>query len=442
VIGFGARTLDPDGLPKYLNSPKTVLFDKSDTLFGLDMAGRAIRREDYVVIAEGYMDVIQAHQAGYRNVVAQMGTALTEAQLRQLQRYSKRIVLSLDPDAAGVQATLRGVDVARDALEKEWQPVFDPRGLVGYEGRLGAEIRVLQLPGGKDPDDVIREDPGRWRQLVEEAVPVVDFYLDLLSDDMDPDDTKAKAQVVDQLMPVLRAVSNPVEREDYVQKIARWLRVDERAVLARLHSSEREAMARAYRHRERGGPPETRRTQDRDEGAGVLTDRPVPVLESHCLSMFLSSPGLLAQVDRSLKKHGLKSVQPQDFEQISLRAIFQEWEALLNTRPSVSVQALRDALPVGLEDTLELVVSGPQGRVPAPDDVQLAEAQLVRDVVVTVLRLRQQRLKRLVQDLRVLMLEAHEEGDVRAKQYDQAHLAHTQMLLRTQRALARSRELA
>jgi hypothetical protein len=158
--------------------------------------------------------------------------------------------------------------------------------------------------------------------------------------------------------------------------------------------------------------------------------------------MFLSSPGLLAQVDRSLKKHGLKSVQPQDFEQISLRAIFQEWEALLNTRPSVSVQALRDALPVGLEDTLELVVSGPQGRVPAPDDVQLAEAQLVRDVVVTVLRLRQQRLKRLVQDLRVLMLEAHEEGDVRAKQYDQAHLAHTQMLLRTQRALARSRELA
>jgi DNA primase len=337
---------------------------------------------------------------------------------------------------------LRGVDVARDALEKEWQPVFDPRGLVGYEGRLGAEIRVLQLPGGKDPDDVIREDPGRWRQLVEEAVPVVDFYLDLLSDDMDPDDTKAKAQVVDQLMPVLRAVSNPVEREDYVQKIARWLRVDERAVLARLHSSEREAMARAYRHRERGGPPETRRTQDRDEGAGVLTDRPVPVLESHCLSMFLSSPGLLAQVDRSLKKHGLKSVQPQDFEQISLRAIFQEWATLLETRPSISVQALRAALPLSLQDTLELVLSRTEGALPDAEDLQLADDQLVRDVVVTLLRLRQHRLQRLVQDLRMLMLEAHEKGDARAKQYDQAHLAHTQMLLKTQRALARSRELA
>jgi DNA primase len=442
VIGFGARTLDPDGVPKYLNSPQTVLFDKSGTLFGLDMAGRAIHRQDCVVIVEGYMDVIQAHQAGYQNVVAQMGTALTDAQLKQLQRYSKRIILSLDPDAAGVQATLRGVDVARDALAKEWEPIFDPRGLVGYEGRLGAEMRVLQLPGGKDPDDVIREDSGSWAQLVEEAVPVVDFYLELLSEDVDLEDTKAKAYVVDQLMPVLRAVSNPVEREDYVQKIARSLRVDERAVLARLRSSERNGMGRRYRHREPGKGRPAIPAADRQEPGGVVTEHPDLVLEGHCLSTLLRRPSLLSQVDGALKKSGLQPVQPQDFEQISLRAIFQEWATLLETRPSISVQALRAALPLSLQDTLELVLSRTEGALPDAEDLQLADDQLVRDVVVTLLRLRQHRLQRLVQDLRMLMLEAHEKGDARAKQYDQAHLAHTQMLLKTQRALARSRELA
>jgi DNA primase len=440
VIGFGARTLDPDGVPKYLNSPRTVLFDKSDTLFGLDLAGRAIRREDCVVIAEGYMDVMQAHQAGYGNVVAQMGTALTETQLRQLQRYSKRIVLSLDPDAAGVQATLRGVEVARDALEKEWQPVFNPRGLVGYEARLGAEMRVLRLSAGKDPDDVIRENPESWARLVKEAVPVVDFYLRLLTEDIDLEDTKAKAQVVDKLLPVLRAVANPVEREDFVQKIARSLRLDERAVLTRLRSRERKGMERLSGRRVPGERRDIAELEDHERGDAV-TPRPDAVLESHCLSVLLGRPGLLAQVDRVLRARGLQPVQPQDFEQVSLRAIFESWSALLDTRPSVSVEALGSALPLDLQDRLELVLSEAEGKPTATGQVDLSDEQMVRDVVVTLLRLRQRRLQQLVQDLRMLMLEAHEEGDARAKQYDQAHLAHAQMLLMTQRALARSREL-
>jgi DNA primase len=440
VIGFGARALDPDDVPKYLNSPKTILFDKSDTLFGLDLAGRAIRREDCVVITEGYMDVMQAHQAGYQNVVAQMGTALTETQLRQLQRYSKRIVLSLDPDAAGVQATLRGVEVARDVLEKEWEPVFDPRGLAGYEARLGAEVRVLQLPGGKDPDDVIREDPADWARLIEEAVPVVDFYFQLLMEDLDLEDTKAKAQVVDKLLPVLSAVANPVEREDYVQKVARSLRVDERAVLARLRSAARRGMQRYRGLRQPGPRPETARAADQTRGDGV-TRRTDAVLERHCLSMLLQRPGLLAQVNAWLRERGLQVLQPQDFEQVSLRAILEAWVELLDTRPSVSAEALRTALPLGVQDQLEHVLRRTEGALPGTQDVALSDEQLSRDVVLTLLRLRQGRLKQLVQDLRMLMLEAHEEGDSRAKQYDQAHLAHAEMLLKTQQALSRSREL-
>ncbi|HIP73589.1 MAG TPA: DNA primase, partial [Anaerolineae bacterium] len=109
TVGFGARTLEKDGIPKYLNSPQTVLFDKSRLLFGLDMARRHIREARQAVIVEGYMDVLQAWQAGFRNVIAQMGTALTEAQLRQLKRYTKTFVLALDADAAGMKATLRSL---------------------------------------------------------------------------------------------------------------------------------------------------------------------------------------------------------------------------------------------------------------------------------------------------------------------------------------------
>jgi len=425
VIGFGARTLDPDGVPKYLNSPKTSLFDKSRTLFGLDTAKRAIRHEDRVVITEGYMDVMQAHQAGYRNVVAQMGTALTEAQLRQLQRYSKRIVLALDPDVAGVQATLHGVEVARDSLEKEWEPVFNPRGLMGYEAHLGVEMRVLKLPRGQDPDDVIRQNPEKWPELVEEAVPVVDFYLQLLMEDLDLEDTKAKARVVDELLPVLRAVTNPVEREDYVQKIARSLRVDERAVLARLRSS---GQGKIKRHRisERSGRDD--RTKDE-----AVDRRPEAPIESYCLSMLLRRPGLLSQVNSVLRERGLDPVCARDFDRTSFRAIFEVWNGLLQSKPSVSIEVLRERLSTDLHDQLE--------ELQGTDEIALADEQLVRDVVVTLLRLRQRRLKRLVQDLKTLMLEAHQEGDPRGKQYDQAHLVHTQMLLKTQRALAQSWEM-
>lgn len=425
VTGFGARTLDPEGVPKYLNSPKTALFDKSKTLFGLDMARRAIRREDRVVVVEGYMDVMQAHQAGYKNVVAQMGTALTETQLRRLRRYSKRIVLALDPDAAGVQATLHGVEVAREALGGEWEPVFNPRGLVGHEGRLGAEMRVLQLPRGQDPDDVIRDDADEWLRLVERALPVVDFYLQLLVADADLDDTKAKARIVDELLPVLRAVANPIERQDYAQKIARRLRVDERAVLARMRSAGRGGRREGRRpggQRGAGGDEEMVRNQGSDG-----------LLEGYCLSMLVRRPGLRSRIDAHLRERGLDPIQSQDFGQVSLRTIFEAWDGLLGAERSVSVEVLREELPADVRQRLDELCN--------TDETTLSDEQLVRDVAVTLLRLRQRRLKLLVEDLKMLMVEAQEAGDTRGKRYDQAHLTHAQMLLRTQRALAASREM-
>jgi DNA primase len=412
VIGFGARTLDPDDVPKYLNSPQTELFDKSRTLFGLDMARRAIHDEDRVVIVEGYMDVMQAHQAGFTNVVAQMGTALTESQLKQLQRYTKRLVLALDPDAAGISATLRGVEVAQETLEQEWEPVFDPRGLVGYEGRLGAEIRVLRLPSGQDPDDLIREDPQRWTELVEGAVSVVDFYLQMLMEGIDLDDTKAKAQVVDTLLPVLRAVTNPVEREDYAQKIARSLQVSAQSVLARLHGIERQAVRR------RPDAVQVQPQRGRSEAD----------LESHSLSALLQRPSLLLQINERLSENRLEALQGKDFQDAGNRAIYETWQELIATDVPTPVEALREQLPQDLHAHLEKLL--------APDEPTLADDQLVRDVLLTVLRLRERSLKQLGQELSFLTLEAHEAGDIRAEAYIGALRSYKETLLRTQQALA------
>jgi DNA primase len=160
MAGFGGRVLNPDDIPKFLNSPQTPVFDKSALLYGLEHARTPIRALDQAVIVEGYLDVIALHQAGFTNTVSPMGTALTEQQLRLLKRLTQRIILALDPDAAGDKATLRGLQIARQTMDRESEPVFDARGLLAHETRLQADIRVTTLPAGMDPDDVVKADPG------------------------------------------------------------------------------------------------------------------------------------------------------------------------------------------------------------------------------------------------------------------------------------------
>jgi hypothetical protein len=215
-----------------------------------------------------------------------------------------------------------------------------------------------------------------------------------------------------------------VERGDYVQKVARSLRVDERAVLTRLRSREQREI-KWYR-----------RSQNRRQGRAedeVVEQRPEALIESYCMSVLLRRPSLLSQVDAVLVERGLDPVRALDFDQPSLRAIFETWHELLKSRPSISVEALREKLPSDVYEPLDELQSA--------DEVALTDEQLVRDVVVTLLRLRQRRLRQLVQDLKTLMLEAYEEGDPRGKQYDQAHLVHAHMLLKTQRALAQPWEI-
>jgi DNA primase len=406
VVGFGARTLEPDGVPKYINSPQTALFDKSRTLFGLDLARQAIRQEDRVIVVEGYMDVMRAYQQGFRNVVAQMGTALTEAQVRQLQRFTRRFVLALDPDAAGMQATLRGLQVARETLAREGQPVFDPRGLVGFEGRLGAEIRILSLPSGCDPDDLIGSDPDQWVMLVEGALPVVEALLQRLLAEADLDDAKERARIVEEMLPVLRDVADPVEREVYAQKIARTLQVQERTVLSRLHRAERRA-AQA-------------RSDQVTASSQPLGLAPAD-LEGYCLAILFCRPLLLDWVNDTLAEMALRPLQARDFGDPASRALFETWHEMVE-EGAASAESLREKSPSAVAQRLDALLGGSEN---------WADEQWTREVLQVALRLRKRNLQQTGAELQVFAEEAGRaavEGEMQE---------YTRALLRIDQALAR-----
>ena len=255
---------------------------------------------------------------------------------------------------------------------------------------------------------------GRWAALVEQALPVVDFYLLVLLEGLDLSDTKAKGRVVDTLLPVLQAVANPVEQDDYVQKIARSLRIDARAVSARLRAPRRRATG--YARRTPQGTVATTR-------AAAYAD-----LESHCLSLLLERPTLLARVDEILESGELEPMQGEDLQEPANRMVFETWVAVLATDPISPVEALVAQLPDDLRVRVERLV--------ATDHALISDEQLARDAVRTVLRLRQRRLGQLGMELRLLLLESQEAGEARAAQYEEAERAHSRALHRTQKAMA------
>lgn len=222
AVGFGARALG-DEKPKYLNSNQTAIFDKRAVLYGLDKAYDAIRRTKTIVIVEGYMDAIAAHQFGYENVVASMGTALTPTQVSSIRRYVDRVFLALDSDAAGQLATLRGIDAVRDSFADDERAQVRPGSMVRFERTLGAEIRVVLIENGKDPDDLIRADPESWQRALDTAIPLTEYVLTrtLAGVEQSP---AARARALQQhAVPILREIGDATVLSHYVGMTARLL---------------------------------------------------------------------------------------------------------------------------------------------------------------------------------------------------------------------------
>ncbi len=234
AVGLGGRVLGKEGVgedgvdhgPKYLNSPATPLFDKSRTLYLIDRAKSAIRKTGQAVIVEGYTDALMAHQAGFDNVVASLGTALTPFQVALLTRYAKRIALAYDVDAAGQKAGTFGA-TALEELIRQMAP--DESGV-----ELD-DVRVVGLPEGRDPDEVVRDEPDRWREEVSSARPIVDHLIDVHARAQDLRTPGGQARFVDAVLPIIRNLPNPVLRDAYLGKVHRVSGVEERTLLEALH---------------------------------------------------------------------------------------------------------------------------------------------------------------------------------------------------------------
>lgn len=389
VLGFGARSLDGSE-PKYLNSPQTRLFDKGKLLYGLHLARQAIMATETVVIVEGYMDVIAAHEAGYRNVVAGMGTAISEAQLQSLARLGRRFVLALDADSAGNAAALRGLAVATEALQGEATPTFEG-GFLRFEQQLKAEIRVAILPEGLDPDDIIRRDHTAWEKLIAEAMSLVDYYFAAALAEEDLSDAKSKSRFARRLLPVLAAVSDPFERAHYIERLARHLQVDAAVVEREL------AVMRGAGGNDARRKPTTPATQKTSEPFG---------LEEYALRFLLHHQDALAAVDQALADAGLEALAAADFLDAANRSLF----LALRAHGNADRLAFRAALDRDLRQLFDRIESS-WATAPEAD-----EQFLWHDGITSSLRLRK---KRFENELRLLQLairdaeEAEEQGEYR-----------------------------
>lgn len=218
VIGFTARLLvDDPNAPKYINTPQTPLYDKSRHVFGLHLAKEAIRRSKYVVVAEGNLDVITSHQAGVRQVVATAGTALTEAHLKALSRFTGDIRLSFDADKAGMNATERAIPIA---------------------SKVGVNLSIVTVPSGKDPDELIRQDADLWRQTITQPQYALDWLIKRYTAELDITTAKGKRELSDIVLAVVRHLGDRVEQEHYIEHISALLHVSQDALMAKLHHKE------------------------------------------------------------------------------------------------------------------------------------------------------------------------------------------------------------
>ncbi len=213
VIGFTARLLDGDDTdaqsPKYINTPSSALYDKSRHIYGLHLAKESIRKTKFVVIVEGNLDVISSHQAGVTQVVATAGTALTEPNLKTLSRFTGDIRLCFDADSAGAAAAERAIPIA---------------------SRVKASLSIIDLPSAKDPDELIRKDPNLWKSAIDSPQYALDWLMKRYQKLLDLNSAPGKREFSDVLLPVVRGLADPVERDHYLSTISKQLNVSQSAL--------------------------------------------------------------------------------------------------------------------------------------------------------------------------------------------------------------------
>ena len=262
VIGFGGRAIDSNDNPKYLNSPESKVFRKKNNLYGLNLSRASVGKEGFIILVEGYMDTISLYQGGITNVVASLGTALTENQSHLIKRYTKDVVLSYDSDSAGIAAAIRGMDI----LHNE-----------------GLKVKIIKISGGKDPDELIRNE-GReaFRKLVENALSFGDYKLNYIKSKYNLKDDDSRIECIKEIAESLSKLG-AVEQDIYIKKVSKELSVSEAALRLEINKTQ-------------SGHAQTQR---RSEGSNESLEE-LSSIEKNCLRLITINESYIQKVDDNI----------------------------------------------------------------------------------------------------------------------------------------------
>lgn len=263
IVGFGGRVfnrMSNNEVAKYINIPNTLIYDKSRILYGLNLAKMAVRKKDTCILTEGYLDVILTHQAGFSNTIATSGTALTWQQLKILKRYTSNLLTAFDMDVAGDLATKKGIDLAQ---------------------RQDFEVKVISMPKGADPADIVAKSVDSWKKLAAQAKEIISFYFESAVSKFDKSTSQGKKQISKILLPKIKQIPNKILQAHWIQKLSRALIVPEEAIVEEL---------KKILKRERTGE---REISEAETGASLIVQKErtrEEILEERILSLILKFP--------------------------------------------------------------------------------------------------------------------------------------------------------
>ncbi|GER87797.1 hypothetical protein KDW_19590 [Dictyobacter vulcani] len=452
VIGFGGRALG-ESKPKYLNSPQTMLFEKNTVLYAIDMAKDAIKQVGQVVIVEGYVDAVIAHQYGTKQTVACIGSAITEKHIQKLKKLTRQVTLALDPDAAGNAATEQGIKEALKGFDRTMVPVplaggstnhasrqpsqkgqqkFNKqpqtRGIIRLEEQVDAEINVLQLPPGEDPDEVIRRDFPTWFYAVNHPLSLIDYYFTVKTVDLNMREPEGKTEAARRLLPVIGMISDRIKRDAYIRKLASMISIDERNLYAELQRTMRGQQIAGVTADFSGKGWQAGQSQPSSKEKSILEDeedRPVAVSgkgntdkksemtqtrigldrtdrstlkwEDYLIGLLLQNPGLCP--------HVCVIINEDDFAGTDTRELYHLLNSVYQRESSPSYQSLEQLVPSALMPAVARVLESVKAMSPRDADV------LIKEATQCATRLKKKSLEQLNTELKFLLQEAAAAGD-------------------------------
>lgn len=363
VVGFSGRSLDEDQMPKYLNTPDTLVFNKSQALYGISLAKQAIREKGYVIVVEGQLDVLASFQAGVKNVVCSSGTALTTYHIQNLKKLTKNIIFVFDKDEAGFNASKRATETALEA---------------------GMNVKINNVKFGKDPDECIKKDKKLWTETLKEAKYAIDYYLDYLSEGKEVESLPSKKKIWSFLKPLVQRITSPAERQHWEKKIAEVTNVSVDSIKAEIGPSV-ESPNKFINSFHDNLAANKAVSEDRDKS------NIIEVLEQKILGYLFAN--------RKLQKHILLELEKEDFQNEELGSIFNDAQSFWANNGK-DLYKFYKKLSKSEREKIDILTLGIEG------EEQHTEADVQKDLELAIMRIKKNSIDKKIKAIKSEMVVA------------------------------------